>query len=161
MRLVVLCLLTPTLAAAQPLWSAEVRTGYGIAASSSAGQMGVRLAPLTIAATAAVAVRDDPPLSVVGGLFVETIDRTAVGATGGLRLSPDDQLRLAIGGTFVAAPYTLWGPTGSVGMCVRTKPGFSLCGDLELTAYLGGTDLADGHAVTQLQLVLGARFDAP
>ena len=34
-----------------------------------------------------------------------------------------------------------------------------VCGDLALTEYFAGTDLVQGHAATQVQLVLGMVFD--
>lgn len=145
----------------QPLWAGEVRLGGGVSLSSAQGQMGMRRSPLTIAATAAIAVQDVPPLAVVGGLYIETLDRTAAGVTAALRLTPGSHMRLAIGTTVLVAPYTLYGATGSVGACLRASTGLAFCGDLEFTTFIAGSDLAEGHAVTQVQLVGGVRFDAP
>lgn len=122
--------------------------------------VGARPSPLTIHATAAVATRVDPPLAVVGGLLVETLDRTGVGVTAGLQLSPGSTVRLGLGGAALVAPYTLYGATAAIGACKPLR-GLALCGDLELTAYLAGNDLAEGRAVTQFQLVGAVRFDAP
>lgn len=161
MRLALLALLTPTVAAAEPLWAAEVRAGYGVSMSSSSGMLGARTSPLTLGANVAVATRVDPPLSVVGGLFVEALDRTSVGVNAGLRLTVADSLRLTGGVATVVAPYTLWGATLAAGTCLRTSAKMSLCGDVELTSYLAGNDLPEDGAVTQVQLIGAVRFDAP
>ncbi len=145
----------------QPLWAGEVRLGGGVSLSSAQGQMGMRRSPLTIAATAAIAVHDVPPLAVVGGLYLETLDRTAAGATAALRLTPGAHMRLAIGATLLVAPYSLYGATGSVGACQRASAGLAFCGDLEITTFIAGSDLAEDHAVTQVQLIGAVRFDAP
>lgn len=148
-------------ASADPLWQAEVHLGYGLAVSGSGDAASRRATPLTITAIAAVAIEDSPPLAGYGGVLVETLDRNAVGTVFGVRLAPaGGRLRFAGGGAVVLAPYTLWGATASGGACMRAWARIGLCGDLQLTAYLAGSDLADGHTVTQAQLVAGLVFDA-
>jgi hypothetical protein len=151
----------PAAAAADPLWQAELHLGYGLAMSGSGTQMSRRPTPLTIAAIAAFAFNDDPPLSGYGGLVVETLDRNAVGSVFGVKLTPHgSRLHVTAGGAWIAEPYTLWGATASAGACAHASHTLGVCGDVQLTSYFAGTDLADGHAVTQVQLVLGVVFDA-
>lgn len=148
-------------AEADPLWQAEARLGYGVAVGGSAARMSTRSSPLSIAAIASLEFDDEPPLYGYGGLIVETLDRNEAGATGGIRFQPrDSRLRLAGGGVWMVAPSSLFGATASGGVCGRWKPLIGVCGDLQLTAYFAGSDLADGRAVTELQLVVGMVFDA-
>jgi hypothetical protein len=158
--LILLVLVSHTAAADPPLYEAELRLGYGIAVAGSGGAMETRPTPLSIAATGSVAVSVEPQLAAYGGLVAETLDRNSVGATAGARLtSPTLPVRFAAGGVYVFAPYTLWGLQASAGACHRGG-GLGLCADLQLTAYVAGTDLAPGHTVTQIQGVLGMVFDA-
>lgn len=151
----------PDVACADPLWDAELKVGYGVDVGGGQGMSVTRASPLTVSAVGAVAVSSEPPLAGFAGLMVETLDRSAIGATAGIRFTPAQRrLRLAAGGAALVAPYTLYGGTGSAGACfalggarVRT------CADVQLTAYFAGTDLAPGHTVTQVQLVLGIAFD--
>lgn len=144
------------------LYEAEVSLGYGVEMSGDGGMTTTRKTPLTIAATAAIAVRDEPRLLAFGGLVAETIEKNAVGATAGVRLEPmiETAMKIRVGGgaTYLFAPYTMWGATGSVGACKRGK--LALCGDLALTAYFAGSDLAPGRTVTEVQAVIGVAFDA-
>jgi hypothetical protein len=143
-----------------PLYEAELRLGYGVAVDGGAGMMATRPSPLTITATGSVAVSAEPQVAAYAGLVAETLDRSSVGATAGARLtSPKLPIRLAAGGTWLFAPYTLWGLQGSAGACARGG-GLGLCADLQLTAYVAGTDLAPGRTVTQIQGVIGMVFDA-
>jgi hypothetical protein len=152
----------PAPAAADPLWQAEIHAGYGLALSGSSPQMSRRPTPLTITAIAAFAVNADPPLAGYGGLVVETLDRNAAGVVAGVELSPrGSHLHLNGGGIALVAPYTLWGATASAGACMHAASKIRLCADLQLTAYVGGSDLGEGHSVTQGQLVGGVVFDAP
>ncbi len=147
-------------AAADSLWQAEVRAGYGIAVGGSGARMSTRATPLTLAAIASFAFNEEPPLWGYGGLIVETLDRNAAGVVFGVRVSPRDSLRLSVGGTWLVAPYTLFGVTASAGSCRRALPHADVCGDVQLTEYIAGSDLAEGHTVTQVQLVVGVVFDA-
>lgn len=160
----VVALASPTAggrAAADPLWQAEVRAGYGIAIGGSGARMSTRASPVTLAAIAAIATSVEPPLSGYGGLLVEALDRNSVGSVFGIKWAPhDSRLRLSGGGTWLLAPYMLFGATASVGACMRWKPRIGVCGDLQLTAYFAGDDLADGRSVTQVQLGAGLVFDA-
>lgn len=156
---ILLLLLLAHSASADPLWDAELRVGYGIATGGS-GQMATRRpTPLTITALTHIAFNEDPPLAGYGGITVETLDRNSVGAVFGVKLAASKHLRLAGGGTYIVAPYTLWGATASGGVCGHASDSMSACGDLQLTTYFAGTDLADGHTVTQIQLVLGMVFE--
>ena len=146
---------------ADPLWDAEVRVGYGVAVGGSGAMTSTRPTPLTLAALGSIAIVEEPAVSAYGGLIVETIDRNAAGTMFGFKLRPhDSRVRLAIGGAWIFAPYKLWGATASGGMCGHQSPSLSVCGHVQLTTYVGGTDLAPGHTVTQAQLVIGLVFDA-
>jgi hypothetical protein len=148
-------------AAADPLWQAELRAGYGIAASGSGTQMAMRATPLTLEAVASFAFNETPPLAGYGGLTVETLDRNSVGAVFGVTLTPHgSHLRLSGGGTTIVEPYTLWGAIASVGVCGHASTELQLCADVRLTAYFAGSDLGDGRTISQAQLVLGVAFDA-
>jgi hypothetical protein len=148
-------------AAADPLWQAEIHAGYGVAGAGSGQQLSVRPTPFTITAIAAFAFNADPPLMGYGGLVVETLDRNAAGVVFGVELSPHGSpLHLAGGGIALVAPYTLWGATASAGVCLHAVRSIGLCGDLQLTAFIAGSDLADDRTVTQAQLVAGLVFDA-
>jgi len=148
-------------AAAEPLWQAEIRAGYGVATGGSGARMSTRKTPLTLAAIAAFAFNEEPLLYGYGGLLVETLDRNEAGATFGIRYSPrGSRVRLSGGGTWMVAPESLFGATASGGVCMKWKPSIGLCGDVQLTAFIAGSDLAAGRAVTQAQLVAGMVFDA-
>jgi hypothetical protein len=153
--------LCTTSATAEPLGEAEVRFGYGLALAKR-GEMSTRKAsPLTITATASVRTSYEPPLAVWGGLLIETIDRTSVGGVAGIRLQPEGAAwRLAAGGVAIVAPATLYGPTVSGGACMRSSKSTRLCLDAQLTAYLGGDDLADQQVVTHVQLAGSVVVDA-
>jgi hypothetical protein len=148
-------------AAADPLWEAEVRLGFGVALGGGQGQMTTKASPLTIAGVGTIAIQDEPRLAAFGGVILETVGRTSVGGTFGVRLKPGaGDLRLAAGATILAEPYSLYGAMGSIGTCRGLGKAAHLCGDLQLTAYFAGSDLAPDHTVTQAQLVAGVVFDA-
>jgi hypothetical protein len=143
------------------LWHAEVRAGYGVSTGGSGSRMTTRTTPLTLQALVGFALEDDPPLDGYGGLTVQTLDRNAVGGVFGVTLAPrDSRWHLSGGGEWIVAPFGLVGATASGGMCSRRSALVELCGDLQLTAYFAGSDLAEGHTVTQLQLMFGVMFDA-
>jgi hypothetical protein len=158
MRSLALLLLAST-AAAEPLGEAEVRLGYGVAVAGRGEMMSRTTSPLTVTAIAAVRTSYEPPLSAYGGLVVETLDRTTAGGVAGVRLDLGS-LRLAAGGIAIVAPETLWGGTASGGACMRASAKSRLCGDLQLTAFIGGDDLAEGQVVTHVQLVGAVVIDA-
>lgn len=147
--------------AADPLWEAELRAGYGVSVGGAGERMSTRATPLTLEASVAFAFNDEPRLAGYGGLTVETVDRNGVGTVFGVILTPrDSHLRLAGGGTYLFAPYTLWGASASIGLCFHVSSRTSLCSGVEATAYFAGSDLPDGRTVTDGKLVLGLRFDA-
>ena len=148
-------------AMAEPLWQAELRLGYGIAVGGNGARMSTRPTPLTIAADVLFAFNEDPPLWGYGGLVVETLDRNSVGTVFGVQLRPhDSRLRFTGGGVWLVAPYMLFGATASGGACMHATRLLNVCGDVQLTAYVAGNDLADGRTVTQAQFMLGMVFDA-
>lgn len=146
-------------AAAESLAEAELRLGYGIAISGTGEMTTARATPLTLSATGAIAVEAQPRMMAFGGMVVETLDRATAGGTAGIRLEVG-ALRLSGGGVAMLAPGTMWGATASGGVCRRTAEHVELCGDLQLTAFLAGSDLAGGRVVTQAQGVLGIVIDA-
>ncbi|MEO6777340.1 MAG: hypothetical protein ABI467_30710 [Kofleriaceae bacterium] len=143
---------------AAPLWDAELRLGYGLQVSSGDGMTAPRAAPLTIEGLAAFALQDDPMVYAYAGGIVETLDRSAIGASGGVQVE-SGPMRLRGGAVYFFAPYTLFGATASGGGCHRMAKSMRACADLALTEYFAGTDLVQGHAATQVQLVLGMVFD--
>jgi len=146
--------------AAQPLWEAELRAGYGVAMGTETDMSSARhTTPLTLTALAAIAISDEPPVSVYGGITVETIARNTFGFAGGVKLQvPGMPLHLATGGVWVYAPATRWGATAAAGTCRANKALF-LCGDVQLTTFVAGEAIDKGHTVTQIQLVFGLGFD--
>ena len=155
--LVIVALLAST-ASAEPLWEAELRLGYGLAMGTGGGTMSRRLTPLTIEAIGSIAVNEEPAVAAYGGVILEMLNRNSVGGVFGVQLRPaGSRLRLAAGGAWIYAPYTMWGATGSIGMC-KGKSTMGLCAHLQLSSYFAGTDLPEGHTVTQVQLALGMVF---
>jgi hypothetical protein len=154
------CVLGARTVDAEPLWDAELRVGMGVDMGGGQGMASARRSPLTVAAVGAVAISYEPPLSGYAGLVVETLDRSAVGGTAGIRFTPAlRRFRLAAGGTALVAPYTLYGGTASAGACFSLGSSMRACADAQLTAYFAGDDLAPGKTVTQAQLVLAVAFD--
>jgi len=141
-----------------PLWDAELRLGYGIQVASGEGMTTPRAAPLTVEGLAAFALQDDPLVYAYAGGVVETLDRSAIGASGGVQIE-SGPMRLRGGAVYFFAPYTLFGATASGGGCHRMGKTLRACADVALTEYFAGTDLVQGHAATQVQLVLGMVFD--
>src|SRR5262245_37354587 len=133
-----------TMARAEPLWSAELRAGYGVALGGGAGMSSMRASPLTLELTGAIAVVDQPRLLAVAGVIAETLDRSAVGGVAGVRLDPRAHgLRIGAGLTYFAAPYTLWGPTAAAGVCRRATRVVVGCADVQASFFVGGDDLPD------------------
>ena len=157
-----LILLSSATAVADPsaLAQAELHLGYGLAMSGSGTTMSKRATPLTLTALVSYAFEDEPPLWGYGGLVVETLDRSAVGGVFGVKYTPrGSRLHLAGGGSVLVAPDSLIGATASGGYCRPQGKTLGVCGDLQVTSYFAGGDLADGRTVTQVQLVLGAVLD--
>jgi hypothetical protein len=140
------------------LWDAELRLGYGLQVASGDGMTAPRAAPMTIEGNAAFLVADEPRLFAYAGGIAETLDRSAIGASGGVELE-QGPMRLRGGGIYFFAPYTLFGATASGGGCHRFNKTTRGCADVALTEYFAGTDLVQGHATTQVQLVIGVVFD--
>lgn len=147
-------------ARAESLWEAEVRVGYGVATGSEkSDEAAKKTTPVTITAVGAMAISDDPKMSVFGGVTVETVQRNAFGFVGGLRFHvPGTPVHLDAGGVWIYAPETRWGALASVGAC-KERGKFGFCADLELTSYVAGSAMESGHQVTEIQAVLGMAFD--
>ena len=147
--------------APEPPWSAEVSLGYGAALGGGAGGMVARPSPMVLTLGGAVMIRSEPAVAAHGALVLETLDRSAVGAMGGVRLTGlGGGLRIGVDGIGLVAPYTLWGIALRAGRCVGLRPSMRLCADLGLTTYVAGSDLGPGQTTSQLQLHLGVAFDA-
>jgi hypothetical protein len=147
-------------AAAQPLWEAQLRAGYGVSMGKETEMSTAhRTTPLTLEATGAIAVADEPEVSVYGGILVETVQNNSFGFVGGIKLRvPEMPVRLTAGAIFAYAPATKWGVSASGGMC-KESGALALCADLQLTNYFAGDAIDEGHTVTEVQLVLGIGFD--
>jgi hypothetical protein len=140
------------------LVTAEVRAGYGVSMGGGSGRASVRGSPLVLAARLAIAVREEPRMSGFGGLVVETLDRTGVGAEGGVVLHPTVRTRLRAGGVAMVAPYRLYGGVLGGGRCLAGSP--RVCLDLDASVFVAGSDLPMGGAAVQVVLGLGIGFDA-
>jgi hypothetical protein len=90
-------------ARAESLWEAELRLGYGVAVGGGQGMPTTRSSPLTFQGTASIAFDDDPLLYGYGGMIVETLNRSSVGAVAGVRLEVG-KLRLSGGGVRIIEP---------------------------------------------------------
>jgi hypothetical protein len=154
----------PLAHAKQPaLLSIEVEAGDGVGiGGGGAGRLTMRMAPVTLTLLADYAIRTQPWVSVVGGLRGETLGRAGAGGVLGLRIRPaKGPLRIGVELNTILVPYTIAGPAGTIGACFRpTHRGWGLCGDLEITAYVLGTDLPPGRVVAQGALLVGVTFDA-
>lgn len=129
----------------------EARVGYG--------------GGITLQTIGAVAINEEPALSAFGGLVVDFRDgKTAVGATGGVRVNPNHgPFRFGAGGTYLHSPETMWGATASAGACKAMFAPLRICGDVQLTTYFAGSALmgaGEPTSITQIQAVLGVAFDA-
>lgn len=144
-------------AGADPLWDAQVRAGYGVAVDAQHGAASSTTpSPLSLEVLGTIAVNEDPPVSVMGGMVAETMRRGDVGVMGGVELKPKGTpFRFDAGGSWIYAPKTLWGAKASAGACKKVSPTLGMCGDVELTVYLAGDGLAMGHEITQVQFQLG------
>lgn len=162
MRLLVFTILAALTApaAAQPLWEAELRIGYGVSMGKETDMSTAhRTTPLTLEATGAIAVSDEPAVSAYGGILVETVQHNSFGFVGGIKLRvPEMPVRLSAGAIFAYAPATKWGVSASGGLC-KERGALALCADLQLTNYFAGDAIDAGHTITEVQLVLGIGFD--
>jgi hypothetical protein len=142
----------------QPLWTGELRLGYGFEYVGGANETSAHSAPLTIEGLASYAFSDDPWLYGYGGFLLETLGRNSIGAISGIQIA-SGSLRARIGGVYIFAPLSLYGMNASGGVCRHLTKSIKGCGDLSITEYFAGKDLAEGHAVTQVQLVFGMVLD--
>jgi hypothetical protein len=138
----------------QPLWTGELRLGYGFEYVGGANETSAHSAPLTIEGLASYAFNDDPWLYGYGGFLIETLGRNSIGGIGGIQIA-SGSLRARLGGVGIVAPLSLYGMNASGGICKKLSKVIKGCGDLSITEYFAGKDLAEGHAVTQVQLVFG------
>ena len=143
-----------------PLIAVEGRVGYGMAFGGGAGVSVERWSPVTLSGLVETAVWSYPWASIFGGVAVEGHGRGAAGAIGGLRLRPTrGQLRLSGGLAAMFFPETAFGPMASGGTCWGLGA-MNLCGDVEATMYVIGSDIPDQRVAGQIQLVVGVGFDA-
>ena len=140
------------------LWTAEVRTAYGVLVGGGSGRASVRSSPLVLAARVAWAFNDQPRLAGYGGLVVETLDRTGVGGEAGVVLQPSARARLRAGAIAMVAPYRVYGGALGGGRCLAGA--LHVCFDLDADVFVGGSDLPSGGAAVQLMLGVGIGFDA-
>lgn len=152
----------PSEPAPSPLWSAELRIGKGVEMGGGGGVMTTRVAPVSVSGIVSIAVHDEPWINAYGGMIAELVDRNAVGAVAGVIVPlRGTGIRVSGGATYMFEPFTLWGASAAIGGCMRGRFGqLGICGDVEMTAFFAGTDLAEGRTVTQLQARLGVSFDA-
>ncbi|HEY3803489.1 MAG TPA: hypothetical protein VGL61_12810 [Kofleriaceae bacterium] len=158
MRTLLVLLAMTGVASAEPLWDAELRLGYGFEMIGGDNMTAAHSAPMTIQGIGAYAFDDDPWLYGYGGFVIEAVDRNSIGSTAGIQLV-SGPMRARLGGVYIFAPLSLYGMNASGGACKRMTKSIKACGDLDITEYFAGKDLAEGHAVTQVQLVFGMVID--
>lgn len=146
-------------ARAEPLATAELRLGYGLASGGGAGRAAVRSTPLVLAAGGALAVIEEPHVAGYADIVIETLDRTGAGVEGGFLATPSDRLRLRGGVVAIVRPYTLWGVTFGSATCGR-RGAVRMCVELDADVFVGGTDLPDKSAVFQVLAGFGVVIDA-
>lgn len=143
------------------LLGVEARVGQGLAMGGGPGNSTMRLSPLWMGVLVDYAINEQPWTTAWGAIYVEGDDRGGVGLSAGLRVYPGrGDVRAGLGVTGVIAPYTIVGPMASLGRCWSVGETFALCGDVEAAAFVFGNDLPDGRIASQIQGLLGVRFDA-
>jgi hypothetical protein len=142
---------------AEPLGIVEARVGGGMAIGGGEGSSTMKIAPVYAGVYASVAIRQEPYTWMRAGVFIETYDRAAVGATVGPRLALGRWIA-GVAGTAVLAPFTLYG--GSAQLARRIGRGTSIVPGLELNVFPFGDDLPDGRVVSELLLTVGFEIDA-
>ena len=150
----------PAAASPDSLVAIEARAGLGVEVGGAAGAMVVRPSAVTIGGRVAYAINEEPNAWAWVGGQTETGGRGSSGLLAGMRLLPGGHLHLDGGALWVVRPYSLFGAVATAGVCTKSKASIHYCGDVEATFLFGGTDLPGGREVTQVQLVLGVRFDA-
>ena len=142
---------------AEPLGIVEARVGGGMAIGGGEGSATMKIAPVYAGVYANVAIRSEPYTWLRGGVFVETYDRAAVGATVGPRLALG-RWTTGVAATAVLAPFTLYGGSAHIGR--RIGSGAALVPGLELNVFPLGDDLPEGRVVSELLLTVGFEVDA-
>jgi len=141
------------------LISIEVRGGYGLSVGGGAGSTNYRLSPVTLSVLGEIAVQTQPWTTIYGGLIMEGSDRAAVGVSAGVRAQPPgSRLRIGAGGVLIFSPYSVYGPSVTLGRCFFDS--LRLCSDLEAIVFLAGSDVPDDRVAAQVQLVVGIAFTA-
>jgi len=146
-----------------PLVIIDVRLSAGIAVGGQTGHVVGRVAPFTLGINADILLADHPWTSFYIGPYIEGVDRIALGAYGGVRVRPlRGGMRLQAGFNALLVPYTLGGVSAGGGYCyaVGKKSAVRLCADLEGVLFFLGSDLPANRVAGQLNLLLGASFNA-
>jgi hypothetical protein len=143
-------------AGAEPsILSVEPRIGKGVALGGGSGEGHARLSPLTLGILVDYAFNAEPWISFYAGPFAEVLDRGSIGGMAGFRFRPGaGRPRLAVGGTGIFVPFTLYGVTASVGTVIDLFA-LPLSFDIEGAAFFAGSDLPEGTVAGQLRLVIG------
>jgi hypothetical protein len=142
---------------AEPLGTVEMRVGGGMAIGGGEGEATMKVAPVYVGVYTSVAVRQYPWTWLRGGVFVETYDRAAVGATIGPRVALG-RWTGGVAGTAVIAPFTLYG--GSAQIARRLGKDTSIVPGLELNVFPFGDDLPGGRVLTEVLLTVGFEISA-
>jgi hypothetical protein len=150
-----ICLLGFPAAAEPSILSVEPRIGKGVALGGGSGEGHARLSPLTLGILVDYAFNADPWISFYAGPYAEILDRGSIGGMAGFRFRPGaGRPRLAVGGTGLFVPFTLYGLTASVGTVIDLFS-LPLSFDIEGAAFFAGSDLPEGTVAGQLRLVIG------
>lgn len=142
---------------AEPLGTVELRVGGGLAVGGGEGVATMKMSPVYVGVYASAAVNAEPWTWIRGGVFVETYDRAAVGATLGPRIALG-RWTAGAAGTAVIAPFTLYG--GSAQLTRRLGSGLAIVPGLELNVFPFGDDLPEGRVLSEVLLTLGFEVDA-
>lgn len=141
-----------------PLASLEARVGYGASLGGQAETSVARYSPLSFKIRGSWLVNETPRFSIYGSLASELGDRNAAGVGAGAALPVGKFARMSGGAVAMLLPYRLIGPTFAIGGCYPLA-GARPCLDLEATWFTFGGDLPKKTVATQIQAVLGLRFD--
>jgi hypothetical protein len=139
---------------AEPIGTIEARVGGGMAIGGGEGASTIKIAPVYVGVYANHAFNAEPWTWIRGGVFIETYDRAAVGATLGPRVALG-KWTAGAAATAVFAPFTLYGGNAQV-----ARRFGKLVPALELNVFPFGDDLPDGRVVSELLLTIGFEVDA-
>src|SRR5688572_3612115 len=142
---------------AEPMGVVELRGGGGMSIGGGAGEASLKIAPVYAGAYVSVATIAQPWTWIRGGVFIETRDRSAVGAQVGPRIALGRWVTGA-SATAVIAPFTLYG--ASAQLARRFGKNTAIVPGLDFNVFPFGSDLPEGKVVSELLLTVGVEINA-